>query len=156
MEIEKIRSYEVIELHKYKVILSIGERIISLPYIKTSAIIAIFLGTSGEFKDILKGIIISGGITVSEEIINKAFNLLNMDFAMNLREQLNEVINIVLDEYDKDGNLVKKGNCLMMQIEDIKKIIDIVIYDIGQVLKNVFGVEAKTIEQLPSLKKKIQ
>jgi hypothetical protein len=137
---EQIKSYEALELHKYKVK---GERIISLPFVKTSAIIAIFLGTSGEFKEIIKGVITSSGIILNEETILKALDLLNMDFAMTLREQLISIIDIALDEYDNDGKFIKKGDCSMMDIEDAKEILDVVIFDIGRVLKNVFGMETK-------------
>ena len=146
---EQVKSYEVLELHKYKVK---GDRIISLPYVKTSAVIAIFLGTSGEFKEIIRGILTSTGITLNEETILKALDLLNMDFAMTLREQLTAVINITLDEYDDDGKLIKNGDCSMMDIEDVKEILDVVIFDIGKVLKNVLGMEVK--KKAPSPKKK--
>ena len=150
---EQVTSYEILELHKYKVN---GERIISLPYIKTSAIIAIFLGTSGEFKEIIKGVITSDGISINSETINKALDLLNVEFAMALREQLTNIINIALDEYDADGKLIKTGNCSMMGIEDVKEILDVIIFDIGKVLKNVFGMETKRKTPSPKKKEEIQ
>lgn len=151
---DKKKSFEIVQdngilqLHSYKVTLSTGERIIKLPYVKTSAITAILFGSATEFRDIFKEAITPDGISfdigdVKKRAILKALDLLNRDFMMNLFVQLKDVADIVLDEYDAEGKLTKKGNCNMLMAEDIKIIADVVIYDIGDVIKNVFGVGVK-------------
>jgi hypothetical protein len=153
---EKEKSFDVLELHKYKVVLSEKdpktgkqkEIIISLPYVKTSAITAILFGSATEFKEIIKETISPEGIKfdmamVKFNTITKALDLLNRGFMENLNQQLTDVVNIALDEYDSDGNKVKDGKCSMMAPEDIKAIVDVLLYDIGEVIKNVFGVETK-------------
>jgi hypothetical protein len=151
---DKNRSFEILEdkgilqLHAYKVTLSTGERIIKLPYVKTSAITAILFGSATEFRDIFKEAITPDGISfdigdVKKRAILKALDLLNREFMMNILLQLKDVADIVLTEYDGEGKLIIKGNCNMLFPEDIKIIADVVIYDIGDVIKNVFGVGVK-------------
>ena len=107
---EKEKSFEILSLHKYKVVLSEGKIItISLPYIKTSAITAILFGSATEFKEIIKETISAEGIKLDMakmkfNTIMKALELLNRDFMTNLNKQLTDVVNIALDEYDTSGS----------------------------------------------------
>ena len=141
---EKEQSFEVLALHKYKVILSSGEKTIAFPYGKTSAIIKIFLGTSGEFRELVKSIFTKdtkGFLIDRIELIYKALDMFNEKFADSLVDAFTKVVNTALNEYDNDGRLTVAGNCLMLPPEDVHKIFSVVIADIGDVLKNVFGME---------------
>ncbi len=166
----KEENFEILGQHKYKVTLTGKdadgraipvERIIHFPYIKTSSALKIFLGTSGEFRELVKamftkGSVTSGGFNVDRlEILHKALDMLNDHFAGALVDAFTQVINIALDEYDDDGRKVAAGDCAMMDPEDVHKVFKIVIEDMGVVLKNVFGMEVtkpkkKNVAKLPS------
>lgn len=146
--IQKQKSYEVLELHKYKVMLSAGETLLAFPYIKISSILKIFMGTSGEFRDLIKSMfsresVGSGNLSIDKiAVLHNALDMLNTAFAASIVDAFTEVVDIALTEYDQDGNIAKQGNCRMMSAEDVNIIFRVVLTDLGEVLKNVFGMEA--------------
>lgn len=146
----KEKSYEILGLHKYKVTLGGKEREIAFPWITSSAIEAIILGTAGEFKGLIMEAITADGFKFNETMLEKALELLNPLFAVNLKNQVTEICSIALDEYDAEGHLKTKGNCSMLFDEDIAIIIKVVVDNFQEVLKNVFGMEVIKKETIPS------
>ncbi len=163
MEKDKEKSFEtvidngILKLHTYVAHFSTGDKTIKLPYGKTSLISAILFGSVTEFRELIKEYIQPESITINvaelkRKIIMKALDILDRDFSVKILDQVNDVMNIVLTEYDADGKVIKEGNCFNLPPEDIKVLVDILIYDIPEVLKNVFGVGV-TKQSLPPIKR---
>lgn len=133
---ERVETYEKVGPHIYKVKFLDGTtKDISLTWVKTNLILKKILGFSVEIKTALLALL--GGDTKSA--LESVIDTISDQMIYNFFDDVNEIVSRALDEYDEKGKLVKTGDTTLMNPEDVKAIVEVVVTDISDLLKNVLG-----------------
>jgi hypothetical protein len=140
---EKVETFEKIGPHIYKTKFLDGSEVeIRLVWAKTNVILKKIMGFSVEIKTALLTLL--DGDT--RGAIQAAIASISDQMIYNFFDDVNEIVCRALDEYDEKGKLVKAGDTTLMNPEDVKAVIEVVIADIMDLLKNVLGpVKAATV-----------
>ena len=133
---ERVETHEKIGPHIYKVqFLDGSTKEVRLTWVKTNLILKKILGFSVEIKTALLALL--GGDTKSA--IESVIDTISDQMIFNFFDDVNEIVARALDEYDERGKLVKVGDTTMMNPEDVKAIVEVIVTDISDLLKNVLG-----------------
>ena len=133
---ERVETHEKIGPHIYKVqFLDGSTKEVRLTWVKTNLILKKILGFSVEIKTALLALL--GGDTKSA--IESVIDTISDQMIFNFFDDVNEIVAKTLDEYDERGKLVKVGDTTMMNPEDVKAIVEVIVTDISDLLKNVLG-----------------
>lgn len=131
---ERVETYEKVGPHIYKVKYLDGtEHEIRLTWVKTNLILKKVLGFSVEIKTALLSLL--GGDT--KTAVESVIDTISEQMIFNFFDDVNEIVCRCLDEYDEKGKLVKVGDTTLMNPEDVKAIVEVVVTDISDLLKNV-------------------
>jgi len=131
---EIIRNFEQIAPHTYEAKLSDGEKLqVKMVWVKTQAIIEILLGFGSDIKDAILSLVDGDRKAAIEAVVAS----LSRDMIQNFFTEANRIACIALDEYDDQGKLIEAGDTSMMAPEDVFAVMNIVMTDITELLKNV-------------------
>lgn len=132
--IGSLRTFEKIGPHKYRIDMVDGEtKSIDMVWRKTNAIIKIIVGFSTEVKDSLMALMNGDQADAVKILISS----ISKDLINNFFDEANEIANIALDEYDSHGKVVRHGDVQLLYPEEVKAVLDVVVFDLVGVLKNV-------------------
>lgn len=137
---ERVETFEEIGPHLYKVNFVDGPRELKMVWVKTNAILKTVVGLSTDLKSVLLALVDGD----KKEAIEKAIDGISMSLINSFFNAANDIANIAMDEYDDRGKLIRRGDVTMMYPEDVKAVLDMVIYDVVGLLKNVLRPALKT------------
>lgn len=133
---EKIETFEKVGPHIYKVKFLDGSDVeVRLVWAKTNVILKKIMGFGVEIKSALLNLL-DGNTKGAVEVV---IDTISEQMIYNFFDDVNEIVCRALDEYDDKGKLVKVGDTTLMNPEDVRAVVEVIVSDISDLLKNVLG-----------------